>query len=91
MASFPIDRSTKWLLFMIAAGLWAHLLALLFAPAPGVAQRLLQPVRIEAVRGTIPVAIVHQERPLEVKTPVGQPLEVKTPTGHSLLVELKAR
>lgn len=73
-----VDRTTKTLLFFIAVGLWGILLKSFFEPAPSVAQApLANPVRIVAVDGApLPVAIVRQANPLDVRTPAGVRLRV---------------
>jgi hypothetical protein len=73
------DRTTKTLLFFIAAGLWGLLIKSFFDPTPSIAQPQVNPVRIVAVDGgALPVAIVRQSSPLEVRTPVGTRLKVDT-------------
>lgn len=74
-----VDRTTKTLLFFIAVGLWGILLKSFFEPAPSIAQNagLANPVRIVAVEGApLPVAIVKQSAPIEVRTPTGVRLRV---------------
>lgn len=72
------DRTTKTLLFFIAVALWGILLKSFFEPVPSVAQApLANPVRIVAVDGgPLPVAIMKQSSPLEVRTPTGVRLRV---------------
>ena len=73
-----VDRTTKTLLFFIAVGLWGILLKSFFEPAPSIAQApLVNPVRIVAVDGgSLPVAIVKQSAPIEVRSPTGMRLRV---------------
>lgn len=70
------DRTTKILLFFIAAGLWGHLLIPMFAPTPSIAQGLITPVRIVGSEVTVPVQ-VRQSAPIDVRmmaaTPVPPP------------------
>jgi hypothetical protein len=76
-----VDRTTKTLLFFIAVGLWGILLKSCFEPAPSIAQNvgLTTPVRIVGVDGgPLPVAIIKQSSPLEVRTPNGTRLRVDT-------------
>lgn len=74
-----VDRTTKTLLLLIAVGLWGILIKSFFEPTPTIAQALANPVRIVAVDGApLPVNIVRQASPLEVRTPVGTRLKVDT-------------
>lgn len=76
-----VDRTTKTLLFFIAVGLWGILLKSCFEPTPSIAQNggLNNPVRIVGVDGgPLPVAIIKQSSPLEVRTPTGMRLRVDT-------------
>lgn len=64
------DRTTKVLLFMIATGLWTHVLMAAFTPAPSQAQlqgNLAQPVRIVGSELVLPVNVTQQARPIEVR------------------------
>lgn len=74
-----VDRTTKALLFFIAVGLWGILLKSAFEPAPSIAQNpgLTTPVRIVSVDGgSLPVAIIKQAAPIEVRSPTGMRLRV---------------
>jgi hypothetical protein len=71
------DRTTKTLLFLITIALWGILIKSLFAPEPTIAQGLSNPVRIVGVDGgPLPVSIVRQSSPLDVRTPLGSKLSV---------------
>jgi hypothetical protein len=72
------DRTTKFLLAMIALALWANLLKGAFTPAPAVAQinGLAQPVRIIASDLVLPVNITRQAQPLDVKVIPDRPTAV---------------
>lgn len=72
------DRTTKTLLFLIAAALWGLLLKSFFDPTPTIAQPQVNPVRIMSVEGgSLPVTIVRQSGPLEVRTGSGTKLRVE--------------
>jgi hypothetical protein len=80
------DRTTKSLLFFIAVALWGILLKSFFEPTPTVAQAvrtppamgpLVNPVKIVAVDGALPVTIVRQSIPLEVKNGAGAKFKVE--------------
>jgi hypothetical protein len=73
------DRSTKTLLLLIAVALWGILIKSVFEPTPTIAQGLANPVRIVAVDGgPLPVSIVRQAVPLDVRTPLGTRLQVES-------------
>lgn len=64
------DRPTRVLLTLIAVALWGLLLRLTFAPMPTQAQSpIYQPVRIISSDSVLPVTIIDQRKPLEVRTP----------------------
>ena len=80
------DRTTKTLLFFIAVALWGMLLKGFLEPSPSVAQAvrspvaagpLLTPVKIVAVDGTLPITIVRQNGPLEVKNGTNDKFKVE--------------
>jgi len=72
------DRSTKTLLLLIAVALWGMFIKSVFEPRPTIAQALSNPVRIVGVDGPIPVSIVKQSSPLDVRTPVGTRLMIES-------------
>jgi len=61
------DRTTKTLLFLIAAGLWGILLRSVFAPQPSIAQGLSQPVRLVATDIVVPIEVRAQRVPVEIR------------------------
>ncbi|MGV3724031.1 MAG: hypothetical protein ACO1SX_24325 [Actinomycetota bacterium] len=73
------DRTTKTLLFLIAIALWGILIKSVFEPTPTTAQGLANPVRIVGVDGgALPVSILRQSVPLDVRTPLGTKLQVES-------------
>ncbi len=68
------DRTTKSLLFLITVALWGILIKGLFTPAPGVAalQQAVLPVQIVGVRSNLPVEIIRQSQPVEIRLAPGQ-------------------
>lgn len=73
------DRTTKSLLFLIAIALWGILIKSVFEPSPTIAQGLANPVRIVGVDGgPLPVSIIRQSVPLDVRTPLGTKLQVES-------------
>lgn len=80
-----VDRTTKVLLTLIAVALWGILIRITFAPAPTQAQApIYQPVRITGTDLALPVTIVDQRKPVEIRTPdrVSIPVEIAGQRGR---------